>query len=54
MDVGIEFICSKFADDSKLHSTVNALESRDAIQRDLDRHEEWACVDFRKGSTDKC
>ncbi|PKU49687.1 rna-directed dna polymerase from mobile element jockey-like [Limosa lapponica baueri] len=39
---GIECALSKFVNDIKLCGNVDALEGRDAIQRDLDRLERWA------------
>ena len=38
-------VCSE---DTKLCGVVNTLEGRDAIQRDLDRLERWACANFMR------
>jgi len=48
MDSGIECTLSEFDDDIKLHGAVDMLERRDAMQRDLDRLERWACVNLMK------
>ncbi|GAB0182745.1 hypothetical protein GRJ2_000739800 [Grus japonensis] len=54
MDRGIECTLSTFVNDTKLSGAADLLEGRDAIQKDLDRLEEWTCENRMKFNKAKC
>ncbi|RMC09657.1 hypothetical protein DUI87_13443 [Hirundo rustica rustica] len=57
LDTGHKGILSKFTDDTELGEPVDSLGGRDALQRDLDKLEDWAitsCMKFNKGNARFC
>lgn len=51
---GTECTLSTFVHDTKLRGAIPTLEGRNAVRRDLDRHEKWSHVKCRNFKKAKC
>ncbi|GAB0179064.1 hypothetical protein GRJ2_000371700 [Grus japonensis] len=51
---GLEGVVSKFVDDTKLGGAVDSVEGGEALQRDLDRLENWAITNRMRFNRGKC
>ncbi|GAB0202527.1 mitochondrial enolase superfamily member 1 [Grus japonensis] len=54
LDVGLEGVVSKFAVDTKLGGAVDSVEGGEALQRHLDRLENWAITNRMRFNKGKC
>ncbi|GAB0175575.1 mitochondrial enolase superfamily member 1 [Grus japonensis] len=54
LDVGLEGVVSKFADDTKLGGAVDSVKGGEALQSDLDRLENWAITNRMRFNKGKC
>ncbi|KAJ7401671.1 hypothetical protein BTVI_93157 [Pitangus sulphuratus] len=53
-DAGLEGILSKFVDGKKLRGAVDSLEGREALQRGLNKLQDWAITNYMKFNKGKC
>ncbi|KAJ7410188.1 rna-directed dna polymerase from mobile element jockey-like [Pitangus sulphuratus] len=54
LDTGLEETLSKFADNTKVGEAVDSHKAREALQRDLDKLEDWAITNHRNFNKRKC
>lgn len=54
LEAGVEYIFSKFADNTKLGGAANSLEGQEILQRDFDTLEQRAISNGMKFSKGKC